>query len=67
MAFHHLVSIKKQDVETVVVNGNLYSYTTKRGVLKTYLGFNSFNEYRKSNLYPRKPEQVNGFYFVPIN
>lgn len=67
LAFRHLVSIKKQDAETVAVNGNLFSYTTKRGILKTYVGFNSFKEYRKSSLYPNKPEQTNGFYFVPVN
>lgn len=66
LAFLHLVKAKKQDEGTVVVNGNLFSYTTKRGVIKTYLCFNSFQEYNKSKLYPNNPERVNGFYFVPV-
>lgn len=65
-AFEHLVECKKQNKETVVVNGNKYSYTTKRGLLKKYIGFNSFKEYKGSELYPNKAEQVNGFYFVEI-
>lgn len=39
LAFEHLVEIKKQNKETIVVNGNEYSYTTKRGLVKTYVGF----------------------------
>lgn len=66
MAFEHLVEYKKQNKETVVVNGNEYSYTTKRGLIKRYIGFNSFIEYRRSELYPNKAEQVNGFYFVEV-
>ena len=65
-AFEHLVECKKQNKETVVVNGNKYSQTTKRGLLKKYIGFNSFKEYKGSELYPNKAEQVNGFYFVEI-
>lgn len=64
LAFEHLVEIKKQNKETIVVNGNEYSYTTKRGLVKTYVEFNSFKEYQMSNLYPNKVERVNGFYFV---
>lgn len=67
-AFQHFVEvIKKQNKETVVVNGNEYSYTTKRGLVKKFIGFNSFNEYKKSELYSNKAEQVNGFYFVAID
>lgn len=29
--------------------------------------FEELKEYRKSSLYPNKPEQKNGFYFVPVN
>ena len=65
-AFEHLIQCKKQDVETISISGNEYSYTTKRGLIKKYYGFNSFAEYKKSELYPNKPEQVNGFYFVLI-
>lgn len=65
-SFEHLVECKKQNKDTVVVNGNEFSYTTKRGLLKKYIGFNSFNEYKKSELYPNHAEKVNGFYFVEI-
>ena len=34
-AFKHFVEvIKKQNTETITVNGNEYSYTTKRGLVK---------------------------------
>ena len=66
-AFKHFVEvIKKQNKDTVVVNGNEFSYTTKRGLIKKFIGFNSFAEYRKSELYPNKADKVNGFYFVEI-
>ena len=66
-AFKHFVEvIKKQNKDTVVVNGNEFSYTTKRGLIKKFIGFNSFAEYKQSELYPNKAEQVNGFYFVAI-
>ena len=66
-AFKHFVEvIKKQNTETITVNGNEYSYTTKRGLIKRFIGFNSFAEYKKSELYPNKAEQVNGFYFVAL-
>lgn len=65
-AFEHLVEYKKQNKETISIKENEYSYITKRGLLKKYMGFNSFNEYKKSELYPNKAEQINGFYFVKI-
>lgn len=65
-AFEHYVEHKKQNKETVAVNGNLFLYTTKKGVVKRFIGFNSFNEYKKSELYPHKAEQINGFFFVPV-
>lgn len=66
-AFKHFVeAIKKQNPETITINGNEYSYTTKRGLIKRFIGFNSFAEYKKSELYPNKVEQVNGFYFVAL-
>ena len=66
-AFKHFVEvIKKQNKDTVVVNGNEFSYTTKRGLIKKFIGFNSFAEYKNSELYPNKVEQVNGFYFVAM-
>lgn len=66
-AFKYFVEvIKKQNKDTVVVNGNEFSYTTKRGLIKKFIGFNSFDEYKKSELYPNKAERVKGFYFVAI-
>lgn len=64
LAFEHLVEIKKQNKETIVVKDDEFSYTTKRGLVKRFIGFNSFTEYRKSDLYPNKVERVNGFYFA---
>lgn len=64
LAFEHLVEIKKQDKETIAVNGNEFSYTTKRGLVKRFIGFNSFADYKKSDLYQNKLERVNGFYFA---
>lgn len=64
LAFEHLVEIKKQNKETIIVNGNEFSYTTKRGLVKRFVGFNSFTEYKKSDLYLHKVERVNGFYFA---
>lgn len=66
-AFKYFVEvIKKQNKDMVVVNGNEFSYTTKKGLVKKFIGFNSFDEYKKSELYPNKAERVNGFYFVAI-
>lgn len=63
-AFEHLVEIKKQDKNTVAVEGNIYSYKTKRGLLKRYVGFYSYEAYRKSEYYTIQPERCNGFLFV---
>lgn len=64
-SFEHFVEAwKKQNKDTVSVNGNEYSYTTKRGIVKKYIAFNNFDEYKKSELYKNKAEKVNGFYFV---
>ena len=65
-AFEHFVALKKQNEETIVVNGNEFAYTTKRGLIKKYIGFNSFAEYKKSELYPNKAERINGFCFVQV-
>lgn len=66
-AFKYFVEvIKKQNKDMVVVNGNEFSYTTKKGLVKKFIGFNSFDEYKKSELYPNKAERVNRFYFVAI-
>ncbi len=65
-AFEHLVERKGQNKNTISVEGEYYSYRTKRGLIKTYVAFNSFNEYKRSDFYPEQPEQVNGFYFVVL-
>lgn len=66
-AFKHLVERKRQDKETVFIDDEgYYCYRTKRGLLKSFVSFNSFNEYRKSDFYPEKEERVEGFYFVPL-
>lgn len=68
-AFEHLVEIKKQDKNTVVVEGNIYSFKTKRGITKRYIAFVSWDEYKKSGLIYKanyKLERVNGFIFVEI-
>ena len=65
-AFQHLVEYKKQNKDTVSINGNEYSYTTKKGIVKKYIRFNSFAEYQKSELYPHHAERVEGFYFVAL-
>lgn len=66
-AFEHLVEIKKQNKETIIVNDNEYSYITKRGLKKRYIAFNSFDDYKNSNLYKNKLEKVEGFLFVELS
>lgn len=63
-AFVHLVEMKKQNPETIEVNGDDYSYKTKRGILKNYRFFKTFEAYRKSEYYENRLERVNGFLFV---
>lgn len=63
-AFEHLVEIKKQNKDTIMVNGNLFSYITKRGMTKRYIALNSFEEFRKSKLHNHHLERVNGFLFL---
>lgn len=54
-AFKHLVEIKGRDKETVFINNEgYYCYKTKRGKLKIFVSFNSFNEYKKSAFYTKK-------------
>ena len=66
-AFKHLVERKGQNKDTVFIdNDGYYCYKTKRGLLKTFVSFNSFNEYKKSYFYPENPEKVNGFIFVSL-
>ena len=66
-AFQHLVKNKKQNTETITVDGDAFSFATKRGVRKKYICFSSFGAYQKSPLYPAYAERVNGFYFVLID
>lgn len=65
-AFEHLVERKKQNKDLITVNGNEFSYTTKRGINKRYICFSSFSEYQKSELYVKKDDRVDGFYFVEL-
>lgn len=63
-----MVERKGQNKDTVFIDENdYYCYKTKRGLLKAFVSFNSFNEYRKSDFYPGKFEQIDGFYFVLLN
>lgn len=66
-AFKHFVgAIKKQNPDTVEVDGNIYSYRTKRGLLKRYIHFPTFKEFVNSEYYNNRMEKVNGFIFVEI-
>lgn len=66
-AFEHIVRVRKrQDENTVQVEGNVYSYTTKRGKIKKYIAFNGYNEYKHSQYYPQKAESCDGFWFVEV-
>jgi len=66
-AFKHLVEQKGQNKDTVFIDEEgYYCYKTKRGLLKTFVSFNSFKEYKKSDFYPKNPERVNGFLFVSL-
>lgn len=66
-AFEYFVEVRKQqDKNTIVVEGNIYSFITKRGNVKKYIGYDSYRAYRKSEFYPQKAEQVNSFWFVEI-
>lgn len=68
-AFQHLVERKGQNKDTVFIDDDeYYCYKTKRGLLKAYVAFNSFNEYKNSDFYPEYAEErVNGFYFVSLH
>ena len=63
-AFVHLVEMKRRNPETIEVDGDEYSYKTKRGLLKKYKVFKSFKAYTNSEYYDNKLERVNGFLFV---
>lgn len=66
-AFTHFVEvIKKQNKDTITVNGDIFSYITKRGIVKKYKAFKSFDEYKKSDIYENRMEKVNGFIFVEL-
>lgn len=61
--FKHLVEREKQNPETVFIDGKHYCYKTKRGLLKSFVSFDSFNEYRNSSFYEncRNPKRADGF------
>ena len=66
-AFTHFVEvIKKQNKDTISINGDIFSYSTRSGVIKKYKAFKSFDAYRKSDMYENRMERVNGFIFVEL-
>lgn len=65
-AFKHLVELKRQDKNTFTVDGNVFSYVTKRGVTKKYKAINGFKEYTETELFHNHLERVNGFLFVEL-
>ena len=66
-SFKHFVKRNKQNPDTVFIDEQgYYCYRTKRGLLKTFVSFDTFNEYKKSDFYPEHAEKVNGFYFVSL-
>lgn len=66
-AFIYFVeAIKRQNKDTINVNGDIFSYVTKRGIVKKYKAFKSFDEYKKSDIYENRMEKVNGFIFVEL-
>ena len=65
-SFELLVELKKQNKETIEINEGIFSYITKRGLIKKFVCFTTFSEYRNSDFYPQKAERVNSLYFVEI-
>ena len=66
MSFIHFVSAKKkQDKNTVTYDEDVYTYTTKRGIIKRYRYYNNIREYLKAKD-DGKSERVNGFVFVEV-
>jgi hypothetical protein len=66
-SFKHLVKRNNGNIDTVLHNENgYYSYRTKEGILNTYVAFDSFEKYRKSDFYTEHAERVNGFFFVSL-
>lgn len=67
-SFKQFVERNKQNPDTVFIDEHgYYCYRTKRlGLLKTYVSFDTFSEYKKSDFYPEYAEKVNGFYFVSL-
>lgn len=65
-AFKKLVTMKKQNQDTIVIDDLYFSYTTKRGIEKKYMGFYSIQDFFKSIYKSNKFERINGFIFVEL-
>lgn len=52
---HYVCAWKKQDLDTVKFDGETYSYTTRRGLVKKFKASKSVT-----------PLKVNGFYFEEV-
>lgn len=67
-AFRYYVQRIKQDPDTVIIEGDNYSFVTKKGIVRRYRAFFSFKEYAKSEYYlsKNKMERVWGFIFVNV-
>lgn len=64
IAFRHLVDMKRQRQDTVKIDNGIYSYTTKRGILRKYKRFNHISAFLTSELSHHKYERVQGFVFA---
>lgn len=66
-AFKHFVDvIKKQNAETVEVNGDVYSYTTKRGKKKFYKAWDSLRQCLDAGI-ENKIVRVQTFVFTELS
>ena len=64
-AFKHFVEvIKKQNPDKVIIEGDIFSYSTKRGLKKTYKAWRSLEECMANT--NDRIERVNGFVFTEI-
>ena len=67
-AFKHLVGvIKGQDINTISYMDGTYTYRTKRGIVKNYKVFLSYEAYAKSEYEGNRTARVNSFIFVEMN
>jgi len=59
-------ALRKDAVIVNLEDDGYYSYITKKGIKHTFVYFDSFEKYRKSDFYPENPNCVDGFYFVSL-